>query len=142
MGRCSRCGARKPESRVHKWCAKCLWDYKHERCRMAELANSTSSNDDLRATLETFTYPPDIGGGELLDESTGVEPVLKRCGTCKNYKPLEEFNRDASRRDERHISCKGCRTRARKKRKEDGGEDEEEDEAVAQNEEELPQKRG
>ena len=108
---------------------------------MAELANSTSSNDDLRDTLETFTHTSDIGGGELLDESTGVEPVLKRCGTCKNYKPLEEFNGDASRRDERAISCKGCRTRARKKRKEDGGEDEEEDEAVAQNEEEPPQKR-
>ena len=91
---------------------------------MAELTNSTSSNDDLCATLKILTYSPDMGGGELLDESTGVEPVLKRCGTCKNYKPMDEFNKDASRRDERTNSCKGCRTRARNKRKEDGGGDE------------------
>ena len=141
MGRCSRCGARKPESRVHNWCAKCLWEYKHER--MAELTTSTSSNDDLCATLKILTYSPDMGGGELLDESTGVEPVLKRCVTCKSYKPLEEFCKDVSRRDEKSISCKACRNLAwhcrRKKRDEEGGDDaEEKDETAAQNDEEPP----
>ena len=113
---------------------------------MAELAHSASSSDDLRAALEIFTHASDVGGGELQDESMGVEPVLKRCVTYKNYKPLEEFCRDASRRDEKSISCKACRNRAwhcrRKKREEEGGDDaEEKDETAAQNEEEPPQKR-
>ncbi len=108
---------------------------------MAGLAHSASSSDDLRATLESLIHTSDVGGGELQDESMGAGPVLKRCAACKNYKPLEEFNRDASRRDERNISCKGCRSRTRKKRKEEGGDDADEDETAAQNEEEPPQKR-
>ena len=144
MGRCSRCGARKPESRVHKWCAKCLASYKQDR--MTVSTTSTSSNDDLYAALKMLTYSPDKGEGDQPEESTGVEPVLKRCATCKSYKPLEEFSKDASRRDEKSISCKTCRNLAwqcrRKKRDEEGGDNaEEKDESAAPDEEEPPQKR-
>ena len=111
MGRCSRCGAGKPESRVHKWCAKCCRsaaglqqdkcctrDFKPERCRMAELVNSTSSSDQC-SFLEAFTYSPDVGGDEVHVGPTDEEPMLKRCALCKNYKPMDDFYHDTSRRD-------------------------------------------
>ena len=140
MGRCSRCGAGKPQSRVHKWCVKCLWDYKQERCRMAELANSASSNDDLRATLESFTHTSDVGGNEVQYPLGLEEPMLKQCGLCKNYKPLDDFWQDTSRRDGKQCRCKICSNLHRRKERKDGGDDAEENENATQNEE-PPRKR-
>ena len=146
MGLCSRCGAGTPQQRVHRWCANCLSEYKQHHCRMAELTHGTSLSDEQQDTYETSSHPTDIGEGELLHESTGVEPVLKRCVTCKSYKPLDEYCKDASRRDEKSISCKSCRNLAgqcrRKKREEDGDNTEEKDESATPDEEEPPQKRG
>ena len=108
MGRCSRCGAGKPESSVHKWCAKCCRraagaqqdkcctrDSKPERCRMAELATSTSSSEQC-TSLEAFTYSPDVGGGEVQVGPRDEEPTLKQCALCKNYKPVDDFYQSKS----------------------------------------------
>ena len=107
---------------------------------------NTSSNDDLYVALKMITDSPDKGEGDQPEESTGVEPMLKRCVTCKSYKPLDEYCKDASRRDEKSISCKSCRNLAgqcrRKKREEDGDNTEEKDESATPDEEEPPQKRG
>lgn len=34
--------------------------------------------------------------------------VVKRCGTCGEVKPLEDFNRDRSQADGRQVRCKPC----------------------------------
>ena len=107
---------------------------------MAELAHSASSSDDPRAALETFTYSSDVGEDEVHVGPRDEEPVLKRCVTCKDYKPLEEFCKDASRRDGKNISCKVCRNLNRRKERKEGGDDAEAGENAAQDEE-PPRKR-
>ena len=68
---------------------------------MAELPHSASSSDDPYVPL----FPPDVEG-ELQD---GDEvPMLKWCGLCENYKPMEEFHKDASRKDGKQNRCKVC----------------------------------
>ena len=144
MGRCSRCGERKPESRVHKWCAKCLWSYKQDR--MTFSTTNTSSNDDVYVALKMLTDFPETWEDDQPEEPTSVDPVQKRCATCKSYKPLEEFSKDSGRRDEKSISCKICRNlqwqrRCKKKRDGDGDNAEEKEESATPEEEDPPHKR-
>ena len=93
-----------------------------------------SSCDSLCVSLETYVYSSDVGEDEGLPSD---ETVLKRCVTCKTYKPIAEFCKDASRRDGRNINCRVCRTSRRKELKEVEGDSVE---TVAQDEE-PPQKR-
>ena len=103
---------------------------------MAELARSSSSSDDPCVPL----FPPDVERAELQVGPTDEEPVLKRCGTCKNYKPLDDFWQNASRRDGRQHSCKACVNHGRRKERKERGDDAEEDENATQDEE-PPRKR-
>lgn len=36
-------------------------------------------------------------------------PDTKKCSTCKEVKPLDSFNRNASQKDGKSIQCKECR---------------------------------
>ena len=121
-----------PQSRVFE----CLLEHMLGRCRMAELAHSASSSDDPYVPL----FPSDVEGVELQVGPTDEEPVLKRCGTCKNYKPLDDFWQNASRRDGRQHSCKACVNHGRRKERKERSDDAEEDEN-APHDEEPPQKR-
>ena len=107
---------------------------------------NTSSNDDLYVALKMLTDSPEKGEGDQHEESNESEAMLKRCATCKSYKPLEEYGKDASRRDEKCKSCKACCNSARqcrrKKRDDDGDNTEEKEESATPDEEEPPQKRG
>jgi hypothetical protein len=38
----------------------------------------------------------------------GLAPSRKRCSMCKQWKPLDEFHRNRSRRDGRQNACKPC----------------------------------
>ena len=87
-----------PQSRVfHR-----LVEHKLGRCRMAELARSSSSSDDPYVPL----FPSDVEGVELQVGPRVEEPVLKRCASCRNYKPAEEFYKDVSRKDGKNHTCR------------------------------------
>ena len=96
-----------------------------KRCRMAELAHSAPSSHELLASLDTFAYSPDDGEDEVHVGPTCDDTVQKQCATCKAYKPLEEFCKDVSKRDEKSIHCKVCRNhyaQTRRMIRERGGE--------------------
>ena len=107
---------------------------------MAEIARSASSSDGLCVPLEMFTYSPDVGGVEMQVPLGLEEPMLKLCGLCKNYKPLDDFWQDTSRRDGKQNRCKICGNLHRRKERKEGGDDAEEDENATQDEE-PPRKR-
>ncbi len=110
---------------------------------MAEIARSASSSDGLCVPLEMFTYSPDVGGDEVHVGPRDEEPKLKRCTSCRNYKPVDEFGQDVSRKDGKQNSCKVCRglyaqnRRIERKERDDRAE---EDENATQDEE-PPRKR-
>ena len=114
-------------------------EYKQQRCSMAE------SSDDRYAALDAFAFSSDVEEDEVPDGTRDEEVVLKRCGTCKAYKSLAEYCKDASKCDEKSISCKVCRNHAlrnRRKKREEGGDDAGEGENAAQGTgEEPPRKR-
>src|SRR5947207_12409534 len=45
---------------------------------------------------------------EGLFESPGEPPMGKRCSTCKEFKPLDDFNVRTTARDGRQWSCRAC----------------------------------
>ena len=66
---------------------------------MAESARDASSSDDPYAALEAFACSPDVEEDEVPDGTRDEEVVLKRCVTCKAYKPLAAYCKDASKCD-------------------------------------------
>ena len=66
---------------------------------MAELARDASSSDDPCAALDAFAFSSDVEEDEVPDGTRDEEVVLKRCVTCKAYKPLAAYCKDASRYD-------------------------------------------
>ncbi len=65
------------------------------------------------------------------------EPTLKQCALCKNYKPVDDFYQDTSRRDGEQNRCKPCSNLHHRKERKDGGDDAEENENAPQDEEPL-----
>ena len=109
---------------------------------MAEFARDASSSDGLCATLETYVYSSDAEENEVQDGSRDDEAVLNQCATCKAFKPLAEFYKDASKCDGKNNSCKVCHrawNNRRKERKE--VEDDAEGGETAAQDEEPPRKR-
>ena len=69
---------------------------------MAELPHSASSSDDPYFPLS----PPD---DEWRKWQVGDdEPKLKRCGACRNYKPMDDFYNHRCKRDGKQDTCKDC----------------------------------
>ena len=104
------------------------------------------SSDDRYAALDAFAFSSDVEEDEVPDGTRDEEVMLKRCVTCKAHKPLAEYCKDASRCDEKSMSCKVCRNHAwrnrRKKRKEEGDDAGKGNKAAQGTDKEPPQKRG
>ena len=64
------------------------------------------SSDDRYAALDAFAFSSDVEEDEVPDGTRDEEVVLKRCVTCKAYKPLAEYCKDASRCDGKNNNCK------------------------------------
>ncbi len=64
---CSRCGAGMPQSRVHSWCAQCLWEYKRRRDADANGGSPPNATTDLYV-FENSRLP----GENKIGRSTGV----------------------------------------------------------------------
>ena len=85
---------------------------------MAEITHSASASDD-----PYFPHlPPDVDEEWADDGDDEPVPVLKRCMTCKNYKPMDDFAKDESRKDKKQKRCRACHRDRRKQASERGKE--------------------
>ena len=78
----------------------------------------------------------------MQDEPMGEQPASKQCATCKAFRPMAEFHKDASKSDGENNSCKVCHRawNIRRKERKEVGDDAEGGETAAPDEE-PPRKR-
>jgi hypothetical protein len=60
--------------------------------------------------------PTEIPAGVTAESAV----ALKRCATCGEVKPLDEFDRDASRADGHRSRCRSCRSHHDRRRRSNG----------------------
>ena len=90
----------KPESRIHRWCAGCLRDYKEQRSRPEAMAFGSAQSAMSPAALDalerySFSEEHDEQQQEQQEMSSrtadeeAAEDVLKDCRRCGLFKPLK-----------------------------------------------------
>ena len=82
---------------------------------MAEITHSASASND-----PYFPLPPDVDEEWADDGDDEPVPVLKPCMKCRNYKPMDAFATDASRKDKKQKWCRVCRSHHQREVKEKG----------------------
>ena len=123
----------KPESRIHRWCAGCLRDYKEQRSRPEAMAFGAAQRAMSPAALDalerySFSEEHDEQQQEQQEMSSrtaddeAAEDVLKDCRRCGLFKPLKDFYGRPHGSFDTSAYCKPCCKFKTRKRKHDGDE--------------------
>ena len=117
-------------------------DGKQNRCKVCHRNRNTDGKEKGHNTKEdgnaTHDEEPSHKRSKEDDGPTDEEPKLKQCWACRNYKPMDDFYNNKSKRDGKQDKCIVCFKESR-----NGGKERtdraEEDMNATQDEE--PQKR-
>ena len=89
-------------------------------CLMEHMLGSSMA-ENSRASMSDDPYFPLPQDGEGADEGDDEQiPVLKQCDRCKSYKPMDDFQKDESRKDKKQKWCRVCRSHHQREVKEKG----------------------